>query len=55
MLVDPELDADSDGVNDSEELHRFRTDPTNPDTHGDGLSDHKEFVMGTDPCSNASP
>lgn len=94
VLVDPELDADSDGVNDGEEVHRFYTDPTNPDTDGDGLpdgfetahtcldplgdqahphdfvgnplpgqddadgdgrSDHEEFVMGTDPCSNASP
>jgi hypothetical protein len=38
-LVDSEGDADNDGANNGEEANRFRTDPTNPDTDGDGLPD----------------
>ena len=43
------LDSDRDGLSDEEELARG-TDPTNPDTDGDGLTDGDEVLLhGTDP------
>ena len=42
--LDP--DSDNDGIPDSEETD---TDPTNPDTDGDGWSDLQEQLCGSDP------
>lgn len=33
------LDFDGDGINNFDEMYRFSTNPNNPDTDGDGLSD----------------
>ncbi len=42
-------DSDQDGLTDEEEK-KYGTDPTNPDTDGDGLTDYDEVVVfGTDP------
>jgi len=48
--IDPgTIDADGDGLNAAEEAH-FGTDPNNPDTDGDQLSDRYEVgFVGTDP------
>ena len=42
-LIDPALDADNDGANDGDEANIHLTDPTNPDTDGDGLPDGFEI------------
>jgi hypothetical protein len=43
------LDSDGDGLYDDEEL-AYGTDPHNPDSDGDGISDYDEiFKYGTDP------
>ena len=34
-----ELDSDRDGLSDFQEIHKYRTDPRNPDTDGDGTPD----------------
>lgn len=45
----PTLDSDHDGLSDAEE-RVLGTDPFNPDTDGDGLTDYDEVkVFGTDP------
>jgi hypothetical protein len=44
------IDADGDGVADSDEVDLYGTDPETWDTDGDGLSDGDElFVAGTNP------
>ncbi|MCK9438764.1 MAG: hypothetical protein WC164_00415 [Patescibacteria group bacterium] len=46
------LDSDSDGLNDYEELYIYKTDLYNPDSDSDGLNDYEEIVIiGTDPLS----
>jgi len=37
------------------EEHSFGTDPHNPDTDGDGLSDGDEIFLGSDPLDPSSP
>jgi CshA-type fibril repeat protein/VCBS repeat-containing protein len=44
----PVLDCDDDGLTNAEEKTN-RTDPTNPDTDGDGVIDGTEIVDGTKP------
>jgi len=48
------MDSDGDGVMDFDEIHRFHTDPDNPDTDGDEVPDKKEIrsytFYDTDPC-----
>src|SRR5205814_5715273 len=34
-----EIDSDSDGLSDFDEIHKYRTDPHNPDSDGDGKPD----------------
>lgn len=47
--TDPNLaDSDDDGVNDSEEVNTYGSDPLNLDSDGDQLYDGGELVRGTD-------
>lgn len=43
------LDTDSDGVTDGEELDIYHANPEKPDTDGDGYSDGNEIRNGYDP------
>jgi len=45
-------DFDRDGLSDKLEL-AFKTDPTNPDTDGDGYKDGAEVLAGFDPLSSS--
>ena len=48
-IIDPTLDSDGDGIPDVIEL-QIGTDPFNPDTDGDGLTDGQEYYeYNTDP------
>lgn len=42
-------DADSDTLSNEEEIYTYGTNPLNPDSDGDGLSDGQETASGTDP------
>ncbi|MBD3191141.1 MAG: hypothetical protein GF308_10875 [Candidatus Heimdallarchaeota archaeon] len=42
-------DLDRDGLLDYYEEIEFETDPTNPDTDGDGIKDGREIKLGSDP------
>lgn len=42
-------DGDGDGLTDLEEVEVYLTDPTRPDTDGDGWTDGREVGEGTDP------
>ncbi len=46
-------DSDDDGLNDGDEVNRYKTDPLNPDTDLDGLSDGTDEVLKyhTDPLN----
>jgi hypothetical protein len=45
------IDSDKDGLTDEEEL-LYNTNPLNPDTDGDGLSDYEEVkIYNTDPLN----
>jgi hypothetical protein len=44
------VDTDADGLLDLDE-HRYRTDPKNPDSDGDGFKDGEEVEKGYDPNS----
>jgi hypothetical protein len=48
------LDSDGDGLEDQHEGYVLGTDPQNPDTDRDGLSDGFEVVFGLDPLSTDS-
>lgn len=47
-------DSDLDGINDGDEVLRFRTDPLKPDSDGDGLRDGDELAAGLDPLKQDS-
>jgi len=48
-IVDPALDSDKDGLTDVDELNKYKTNPKNPDTDGDGYSDGAEVKGGYNP------
>ncbi|MCM1508719.1 MAG: VWA domain-containing protein [Ruminococcus flavefaciens] len=43
------MDSDDDELSDGDEVNTYSTDPLEPDTDFDGLSDSDELVLGTDP------
>jgi len=43
------IDADQDGLSDSDEIAIYKTYPNNPDTDGDGYSDGEEVKNGFNP------
>ena len=50
------LDCDSDGLSNGEEVNNYGTDPRNEDTDGDGYSDPVEIREGSDPTDpNSKP
>ncbi|MGH3066623.1 MAG: hypothetical protein ACRDOF_10040 [Gaiellaceae bacterium] len=49
-----DVDKDDDFLEDGTEVLVFRTDPTNPDTDGDGSLDGVEVIFGTDPTKARS-
>lgn len=46
---DTDTDSDDDGLGDYEEIWEYETDPSNPDTDGDGYSDGDEVRAGYSP------
>lgn len=44
-------DTDRDSIEDGPEVNNHGTDPTDPDTDGDGLRDNEEVTKGTDPLA----
>ena len=47
-------DSDSDGLYDDDETNVYGTDPSNPDTDGDGVGDGQEVEDGTNPLDPSS-
>jgi methionine sulfoxide reductase heme-binding subunit len=47
-------DSDADGLTDQAETEVYLTDPMNPDTDDDGVSDSDEILAGTSPLSTES-
>lgn len=39
LAAGEQVDSDGDGLSDFQEVHKYITDPNNPDTDGDGISD----------------
>ncbi len=46
---DHSVDADEDGLEDADEVFTWSTDPCEPDSDGDGLTDGEEVDLGTEP------
>ncbi|PIR78104.1 MAG: hypothetical protein COU28_03365 [Candidatus Magasanikbacteria bacterium CG10_big_fil_rev_8_21_14_0_10_36_16] len=44
-----ESDSDFDGISDKLEIEKYKTDPMNPDTDGDGFRDGVEIMGDYDP------
>ena len=53
-ILDGLKDADNDGLLSADECAKYKTDPNNPDTDGDGLKDGTE-VNGTNPTKPLQP
>ena len=51
LILGTPLDSDFDGLTDAYEKLVSKTDPLNPDTDGDGLSDYFEVVFGMLPLT----
>jgi len=45
-------DTDGDGLTDVQEVEVVGTDPTNPDTNANGISDGQDVINGTNPLRN---
>ena len=48
-------DTDGDGLADKTEKKKYRTNPKNPDSDGDGFTDLEEALAGTDPLEGNGP
>ena len=48
------VDADGDGLSDSEEILTYSSNPKHVDSDGDGLTDGQEASLGYDPVFNSS-
>ena len=48
-------DSDGDMLEDAMECIYYGTDPQNPDTDGDGLTDFEEITQGTNPQDPNDP
>ena len=46
-------DSDNDGISDVDEVNLYKTDPSSPDTDGDGFADGIEIVRGYNPIDPA--
>lgn len=51
VLAAPFVDADGDGLSDSEEVSLYHSDPHNADTDGDGYGDGNEVSHGYSPIN----
>jgi hypothetical protein len=51
---DLDTDSDNDQLGDWDEVNTYNTDPTNPDTDGDGYSDGTEVAGGYNPLGQGS-
>lgn len=53
--TNPQLDdSDLDGINDYDELEKYKTDPNNEDSDNDGIIDGDEIKLGLKPDSDKS-
>lgn len=50
----PLKDTDLDGISDTAETTIYKTDPTKPDTDGDGVLDYQEIIDKTNPLDKNS-
>ncbi|MEM7397170.1 MAG: hypothetical protein AAF492_33025, partial [Verrucomicrobiota bacterium] len=55
LVNDAFVDSDMDGIINLEDLGNYGTDPNNPDTDDDGLSDLDELSQDLDPRNSLSP
>ncbi|OGH73731.1 MAG: hypothetical protein A3C90_00975 [Candidatus Magasanikbacteria bacterium RIFCSPHIGHO2_02_FULL_51_14] len=46
---DVDFDTDGDAISDADEMNFWKTDPTKPDTDGDGFADGWEVISGYNP------
>ena len=51
-IVPRQFDSDEDGLIDEDELNLYGTDPSDPDTDGDSVSDGHEVIFGSDPLNS---
>ena len=49
LLVPVKADTDRDGLSDDDEMSIHSTQPDNPDSDSDGLTDYQEVLLGSDP------
>lgn len=47
---DYDYDSDNDGLSDKSEIERWKTDPNNQDSDGDGFKDGYEVINGYNPA-----
>ncbi|MBP5449617.1 MAG: InlB B-repeat-containing protein [Spirochaetales bacterium] len=52
---DDPTDTDKDGISDWDELHKYFTDPSNPDTDGDGWTDSEEKTLHNENTNTFNP
>ncbi len=47
-------DSDGDGINDYDEINKYKTDPLLKDSDADGITDNAELILGLNPKSQKS-